>query len=393
MDGNTPLSTSKAARGRRRLSMFDAVLVFALLIGSWAVLVNRTTRPSTFSAAAKSVPLKQNKDVYIGHNQVLCKLNGRSGAVIWQQHLKRSYPLDRRADSFFGVEVAEDVVYAALDDDFSAFGSSDGKELWYRHIMPTTSLTPEDLRIVGEEVEQGTLYLWHANSTVSSHSAQDGAPKWSNLVAEWGSVQYGTLYTKLWSDTQERSFLYALDAQTGKERWHFASPSLPGAGSIDPRVVHGAVYVGWGGYLYALNAQTGQQLWMYRLPQYHEFFQAQITNGVVYARSQDAFMEAPRDQIADATRVRAFHAKTGALLWTSGPDESLYSQGVPTGGAVIMPYPSLPQSSGTPDNNPSPPLLPERHRCKRCHTPLADPRYRNAWLRLTAGEPNRLNAL
>jgi outer membrane protein assembly factor BamB len=353
MDENTPLSTSKTPRGLRRLSIFAAVLVIALLVGSWAILVNRTTRQSTFSSAAKSVSLKQNKDIYIGHNQVLYKLNGRTGAVIWQQHLKRSYPLDRRAASFFGVEVAEDVVYAAIDHDFSAFRSSDGKELWHQHIMPTASLTPEDLRIVGEEVEQGTLYLWHANSTVSSHSAQDGAPKWSNLVAEWGSVQYGTLYTKLWSDTQERSFLYALDAQTGKERWHFASPPLPGAGSIDPRVVDGIVYVGWGGYLYALNAQTGQQLWMYRLPQYHEFFQAQITNGVVYARSQYAFMEAPRDQIADATRVRAFNAKTGALLWTSGPDESLYSQVVPTGGDVIMTYHAVTKSSGTNDNNPS----------------------------------------
>src|SRR5260370_19582772 len=253
MDGNTPLSTSKTPRGLRGLSMFAAVLVIALLIGSRAVIVNRTTRQSAFSSAAQSVPLKQNKDVYIGHNQVLYKLNGRTGAVIWQQHLKRSYPLDRRAASFFGVEVAEDVVYAALDHDFSAFRSSDGKELWHRHMLPTASLTPEDLRIVGEEVERGTLYLWHASSTVSSHSAQAGAPKCSNLIAECDTVQHATLYTKLWSDTQERSFLYALHAQTGKERWHFASPSLPGAGSINPKCGDGSVYLGWGGYLYALN--------------------------------------------------------------------------------------------------------------------------------------------
>src|SRR5258708_31926395 len=64
-------------------------------------------------------------------------------------------------------------------------------------------------------------------------------------------------------------------------------------------------------------------------------------------------MEAPRDQIADAMRVRAFHAKTGALLWTSGPDESLYSQGVPTGGDVIMTYHPLTKSSCPTDNKPS----------------------------------------
>src|SRR5258708_9614695 len=64
-------------------------------------------------------------------------------------------------------------------------------------------------------------------------------------------------------------------------------------------------------------------------------------------------MEAPRDQIADAMRVRAFHAKTGALLWTSGPDESLYSQGVPTGGDVIMTDHALTKSSGPTHNNPS----------------------------------------
>src|SRR5258708_2976089 len=50
---------------------------------------------------------------------------------------------------------------------------------------------------------------------------------------------------------------------------------------------------------------------------------------------------------------RVYPVKNRALVQNSGPDQSMYRQGVTTGGDVIMKYHALTKSSGTTDNNPS----------------------------------------
>lgn len=61
------------------------------------------------------------------------------------------------------------------------------------------------------------------------------------------------------------SYLYALDAKTGKELWRFKVDYIPGKLNLihsTPAVLDGVVYIGSeNGYFYALNAEDGRLIW------------------------------------------------------------------------------------------------------------------------------------
>jgi outer membrane protein assembly factor BamB len=136
-------------------------------------------------------------------------------------------------------------------------------------------------------------------------------------TGQYDNVEVGTANTELWrfstgseietspaiangvifvggSDT-----IYALDANTGKENWEFASH-----GSISsPAVVNGIVYAGSvDDNLYALDANTGKQVWSFKTAGNISSSPA-VVNGIVYAGSMD-------------DNLYALDANTGKQVWS-----------------------------------------------------------------------------
>ena len=158
-------------------------------------------------------------------------------------------------------------------------------------------------------------------------------------TGQYDNVEVGTANTELWrfstgseietspaiangvifvggSDT-----IYALDANTGKENWEFASH-----GSISsPAVVNGIVYAGSvDDNLYALDANTGKQVWSFKTAGNISSSPA-ISNGIVYIISNN-------DTWTDD--LYALDASTGESKWSvpldfaGFPTDSVISNGI-----------------------------------------------------------------
>jgi outer membrane protein assembly factor BamB len=105
------------------------------------------------------------------------------------------------------------------------------------------------------------------------------------------------------------SYLYALDAETGREKWRFKSGEDPiyhnqvGFQS-SPAVSDGTVYVGCrDGHVYAIDADTGKKNWDYSTSQSWVNGTPAVRDGVVYVGTSDTL------------RFHALDAKTGQLLF------------------------------------------------------------------------------
>jgi len=113
-------------------------------------------------------------------------------------------------------------------------------------------------------------------------------------------------------------YLYALDAETGQERWKFRTPF---GVTPSPAVSDGLVYFGTdGGYLYALDAASGQLKWKF-LPMGRGGDPAAVSSspavsdGVVYFGTDDG-------------SLYALDAQTGQEKWTLA-DYALSPRGSP----------------------------------------------------------------
>jgi outer membrane protein assembly factor BamB len=86
-------------------------------------------------------------------------------------------------------------------------------------------------------------------------------------------------YVKAWDNK-----LHALDAETGKERWSFATGGLDTA----PAVADGTVYAGGAdrdetsGTLYAIDAKSGREVWHHQTPCALSDSSPVVVDGVVY---------------------------------------------------------------------------------------------------------------
>jgi len=131
--------------------------------------------------------------------------------------------------------------------------------------------------------ERSPKVLWRFET---SHSLSPSSPVVVDQVAYIGS-----------SDG-----IYALDAATAEERWHFDA----GAWVSTPAVKDGVVYVGGADmgadeyYVYALDAATGEERW--RFQPGGSVTSPTVADGIVYLASDDNY-------------VYALDAATGKWLW------------------------------------------------------------------------------
>jgi hypothetical protein len=105
--------------------------------------------------------------------------------------------------------------------------------------------------------------------------------------------------------------LYALDAETGAERWVYAT-ELPLGNA--PTVVDGVAYVGGLDHkLHAVNIATGQRLWTFEAGAGFDT-NPLVVNGLIYAGSRDGYLYAVYDHSSPLRGTLAWKYQTGGPI-------------------------------------------------------------------------------
>jgi hypothetical protein len=153
--------------------------------------------------------------------------------------------------------------------------------------------------------------------------ATNGTEKWKTKTDGWyiGSspaVDGSTVYVGI---RGENSYVCALDAATGAEKWRYAAGIVYWYWS-SPAVYEGAVYICADDCVYALDAITGEKEWKYRTGDNISSSPA-VCSGTVYVGSQDRY-------------VYALDATTGKVEWKYKTGSPIYSTAVISGEIVYI---------------------------------------------------------
>jgi outer membrane protein assembly factor BamB len=160
------------------------------------------------------------------------------------------------------------------------------------------------------------------------------------------------------------TFLYAIDATTGKERWKFDAAAPMSSG---PVVANGIVYVGanpfnginssgtpaGAGGLYAVEAASGTQVWLFTISPtgLYGFSTPAVVDGMVYVGSLDgnlyvldALTGKERWRFRTGISIQSSPAVAGGMVYIGSNDHYLYAVDAltgtvrwlfPTGGFVV----------------------------------------------------------
>lgn len=222
-------------------------------------------------------PTLAGNRVYVGsYDGNLYALEAASGAVAWK--------VDLGARVASSAAVSDGVVYVlGYDAKLHALDAATGKSKW-------TFATRGEHRFTATHLH-GALPV--AEAMPDPFDVFLSSPQIAGGVVYFGS-----------SDGN----VYALDANTGSQRWKFQTGDVVHA---SPAIADGRVFVGsWDGNFYALDAATGALAWTLeagRDPKIHnqQGFQASalVVGGRVLVGCRDSIFY-------------ALDAKTGAKLWT-----------------------------------------------------------------------------
>jgi len=191
-------------------------------------------------------------------------------------------------------------------------------------------------------VASNILLVAEKNQPETPRKAQDNTATFRGSLARTGYFPCGL---GKWQAGEERKtvvyivadykYLYALDAETGKELWKVET----GCESGSPYVIDGALYIGSGirsrsaeTHLYALNARTGKEIW--KAKSGGQFTESLVVaGGVVYAGSMDHYLY-------------AIDAKSGKELWKARSVEAPFSPPTVYDGAVYVGSQALDAKTG-----------------------------------------------
>lgn len=293
---------------------------------------------------------QENTQIYLTSQNIVHKLNGSDGSVLWQVQLHGSKkPYSAR---HLYLAKVNDLVYAEETGNRTivAVRGSDGRPMWRWHCSSRrTSTRHDNTYIFRIYTDDNRMYI-HSLTEKRNKGALTAldlstgevvwVQKWTNgnYPFRWVKAVHGTLFTGE-TTMQGKRRLCAFDGATGRERWRFEEegaslpPDTGTAADLPPCVVDGIVYDN-GNPLYALDAHTGEKLWERRtFSQHCDFSQLFVHNGVVYADTGDGYAG---DFPPEFYYVFAFEAKTGKLLWQSGPGYILGKAVWDEDGAILM---------------------------------------------------------
>ncbi|HEY7417002.1 MAG TPA: PQQ-binding-like beta-propeller repeat protein, partial [Ktedonobacteraceae bacterium] len=272
-------SSASFIKNRRTCVALAVVFIVGLLLGAgyfWMMSM-KSSQPDQASTPTAFVSGPEN--VYMARDSHVVKLDGRTGAVLWQHNLASSevnFPQSPQTC----IQIVQGVMYAILDYDSYAFQTGDGKELWHMS-MPHTQ--PSNLSC---QLADGRIYVLHTDGAFSALDTKDGRQLWRSAAIETQSllfqVQHGAIYSERNVGLAPR--LTALDGATGKERWH--ADLQEGNTGFPTQVADGLVYHGTSNSLYALSETTGRIIWQQHTDNVATFFtHPYLVNGVLYVET------------------------------------------------------------------------------------------------------------
>jgi FOG: WD40-like repeat len=241
---------------------------------------------STSQTLSLSAPAVADETVYLGDRDAVHALNSTLGQVLWVTKLgsyTRTSPV-----------VTDDSVYVGCDDGVYALQANHADRLFTTQAA-VTSLCVAD----------GTVYLGDEDWTVYAVDASSGTQQWSreisgaprSVVVENGSIYTGT-FAGLGPGTPG---LHAIDADTGRLRWHKEHPTTS-ASVVDDTVVT------CGDGVCGFDVESGATRW-----QFTDIQETQppisVSDGTAY------FGEVLTGQLY------GLNVSSGAVSWTSEIDE------------------------------------------------------------------------
>ncbi len=336
-----------------RWSILTTIIILCLFVTSWAVILQVTNKRLPITNATNThttttgdtMQKKAPQDLYIGYNDVMYRISGRDGSVIWHHALQQPSKMNRIIGSSMQVHIMNDaLVCVVLEHTFYVLRRSDGEELWHYAVLLTPAQQAETrASIMDVFFDKNQVYVDFSSGEIAAMDMQTGALKWKETKFPNGasfSADDGTLYATS-STANGNTVVYAFDGATGQERWHFTREMWGNVSFNPPIIVNGVLYAG-GNPLYALNAQTGKKLWEQRLPDRSRYFDnLQLMGGVLYANSAATIAAVGSvggmgaQNPPDIWRVFAFDVQTGNPLWHSPAGYQLLDGGTVTDGLIV----------------------------------------------------------
>ena len=229
-----------------------------------------------------------------------------------------------------------------------AFARADGRRLWERRIEAEGPLTPvhEKHNLASPSpVTDGTLvFAWFGTGQLAAVD-RDGAIVWQRNLAreyapfeiQWGHSSSPTLYDGsviLLCDHAPASYLLALDARTGKERWKtdrgkgrssYSTPLVVETNSGPELIVNSSERID------AYDPRTGALLWHTGEPNRFPIPSPVVQNGVIFASR--GYRSGPYMAIRSGGRGDVSHTH---VVWRAGTGAPYVSSLLHYDGAVYM---------------------------------------------------------
>ncbi len=267
-------------------------------------------------SSTQSSPAVVNGLVYIGSfDKHIYAIDAETGQEKWK--------FETGSPVWSSPAVVEGVLYIGSNDHYLyALDRQTGQEKWKFETGAAVRSSPA--------VADDVVYVGSFDKNVYALDAQTGQEQWrfetEASIYSSPTVAAGVLYIGSGCDRADGCegsrpyYLYALDSQTGQEKWRFEAGSTI---ESSPAVVAGLVYFGSiDGYLYAVDSQTGQEKWKFKTID-SVVSSPGVAAGVVYIGENNGYLY-------------ALDSQTGQEKWQFKVKDSLYTSPVVVAGVVYI---------------------------------------------------------
>lgn len=257
-------------------------------------------------------PVFANGIIYLlGRDGRLWAIDSGTGNKLWSFKPKPQTPL------FSPVAVANGVVYVGQQNRLYALDAQTGQKLW--------KTKTKDLALTAPLVVGSTVYSSCFDGKLYAIDARTGEKKWTLAIGDSDTppvYDNGTIYVTSADFDANRSFLIAIDSESGAEKWKVEKQSSTGW-SNGIVIADGLLYVGGGdGRFYAVDSQTGAEVWSYQAG-LGSWSRPAIFDGTVFVGSDDQ-------------NVYALNSQTGELRWKFRSEASATADPIVSGGVVYF---------------------------------------------------------
>jgi len=248
-----------------------------------------------------------DRTVFVVTVDTLSALDLETGAYRWHVTLESS----GEDAAFTGLAIADGLVYAGYFLGFEqpygiyALDAESGNERW---TYEQENFMEEGTWLTGGPVVAGGMvFAGNSFGGFSALDATSGEVVWTFVpsIESWEGAEHdgmnfnapavvdGVVYVGTGSsqgDHDDDRFLYALDAETGEERWaHEADTPI----LMQPAIVDGVAYVGdISGTLLAIDTESGDLIWDYHLDGELGRDGLAVVDGVIYLATRDGSLYA-----------------------------------------------------------------------------------------------------